>query len=173
MARIMDQTALVLKDMRPPMRVGITLQKNVSNIIPVVCIPIRGVITARQRERRYTMIRLLILLSALFSTSAFAQISQFCNSDRTSGTVYGKSPNSIEEYLDSRRNTGTIFNNPEAGISQYYFNGPSGMRQDSGTILNTPMGNTPMGMPQSVPEIEQIAPMQPWTPSMPAGRGRR
>ena len=116
------------------------------------------------------MMQLLIFLTVVFSGSALAQMGQLYNRDGTSGTVFGTtSPNSIEEYLESRRNTGTVFNDPESGIPQRHFNGPTGMMQESGTIFNTPMdrtpvGNTPMGMPQSAPDI--MVPAQPFGPAL-------
>jgi hypothetical protein len=112
---------------------------------------------------------LITIVTVLFSGSAYGQMGQFHKSDGTSGRMYGTIPNSIEEYLDSRRSNRTEFNNSESDISQHYFNGPDGMRQDSGTIFNTPMGNTPvgntpMGMPQSAPEI--MSPAQPFGPAL-------
>lgn len=126
-----------------------------------------AVIAPQRRVGRYTMTPLLIIVIVVFSGSAYGQMGQFHKSDGTSGRMYGTIPNSIEEYLDSRRNNRTEFNNSESDISQHYFNGPNGMRQDSGTIFNTPMsntpvGNTPMGLPQSVPEIQQMAPAHPF-----------
>jgi hypothetical protein len=109
------------------------------------------------------MIRLLVLLTILFSTSAFAQVSQFYRSDGTSGMIFG-SPNGIQQYYDSRGNTGTIFNNPQSGISQYYFNGPNGMMQDSGTIFNTPRAMPPV--PQPAPQIQPMTPVQPLGPAL-------
>ena len=115
------------------------------------------------------MMLLLIILTVIVSGSAFAQMNQVYKRDGTSGTAFGTSPNSIEEYLESRRNSGTVFNNPEIGTPQRHFNGPAGMMQDSGTIFNTPMdrtpvGNTPMGIPQSAPDI--MAPAQPFGPAL-------
>jgi hypothetical protein len=110
------------------------------------------------------MTAMVIALSVFFSGPAFAEMSQFYN-NHVGGTVYGRSPNAIQQYYDSRGNAGTVFNDPPSGISQYYFNRPSGMMQDSRTILNTPigsapMGNIPMGMPQTAPQI--MIPSQPF-----------
>jgi hypothetical protein len=111
----------------------------------------------------------LIILTVIFSGSAFAQMNQFYKGGDTSSAVFGTSPNSIEEYLESRRNTGTIFTNPEIGTPQHRFNEPAVMMRDSVTIFNTPMdrtpvGNTPMGMPQSAPDI--MIPAQPFGPAL-------
>ena len=112
---------------------------------------------------RYTMTRLVIILSVLLSSSAFAQISQFYGSDGRSGTMYG-SPNGIQQFYDSRGNTGAMFNNPQSGISQYYFNGPNGMMQDMGTILNTPRPMPPVSQP--APQIQPMAPTQLFVPGL-------
>jgi hypothetical protein len=104
------------------------------------------------------MTRFILVLVVLISGPAYAQISQFYNSDGTSGTIYG-SPNGIQQYYDSRGNTGTIFNNPQSGMSQYYFMGPRGMMQDSGTIFSPPKAMPPV--PQPAPQIQPTAPFQP------------
>ena len=117
------------------------------------------------------MMQVLIILTVVFSGSAFGQMGQLHNRDGASGMAFGTtSPNSIEEYLNSRsrRNTGAVFHDPEIGIPQR-FNAPSGMMQESGTIFNTamdrtPVGNTPMGMPQSAPDI--MIPGQPFGPAL-------
>jgi hypothetical protein len=113
------------------------------------------------------MLQQLVILTLLLSTSAFAQVSQFYRSDGTSGMIFG-SPNGIQQYYDSHGNTGTIFNNPQSGISQYYFMGPNGMMQDSGMIFSTPKPMPPV--PRPAPQLQQMAPVQPWLPSMPVGR---
>jgi hypothetical protein len=105
------------------------------------------------------MMQVIVILSVLLTSSAFAQVSQFYRSDGTSGMIFG-SPNGIQQYYDSQGNTGTIFNNPQSGISQYYFNGPNGMMQDSGTIFGTPRPMPPV--PQPAPQIKQMAPIQPF-----------
>jgi hypothetical protein len=115
------------------------------------------------------MMQLLVIFSVIFSGSVFAEMSQFYN-NHVGGTVYGRSPNGISQHYDSRGHTGTIFTNPQSGISPHTFNAPSGMMQSNGTIFNAPMGNTPMGMPAPMPDLQPLAaPMQPWGPSMPAG----
>jgi hypothetical protein len=115
------------------------------------------------------MMPLLVILTVIFNGSVFAQMNQSYKRGDTSSTVFGTSPNNIEEYLESRKNTGTVFTNPEIGTPQRRFNEPAGMMQDSLTIFNTPMdrtpvGNTPMGMPQSAPDI--MAPAQPFGPAL-------
>lgn len=109
------------------------------------------------------MTQLLILLTALIGSSAFAEMSQFYN-NHVGGTVYGRGPNTIQHYSESRGNIGTMFNNPESGISQSHFNEPNRMMQDRGTIFYAPMGNTPMGMPQAAPQI--MIPSQPFGPGL-------
>jgi hypothetical protein len=111
---------------------------------------------------RHAMIQLLIMLTVLVSGSAFAEISQFYNNHVGSSTTYG-SPNGIHRYYDNRGNTGTRFEGRESGIPQYHFIGPSDMMRDRGT-MNTPMGNTPMGMPQPAPQI--MIPSQPFGPGL-------
>lgn len=108
------------------------------------------------------MVQLLIVLTVLVSSSAFAEMSQFYN-NHVGGTVYGQNPNAVQRYSDSRETVGTIFTSPQPGISQYYFYGPRDMMRSSGTIFDAPMGNTPMGMPQSAPQI--------MTPNQPFGSG--
>ena len=119
------------------------------------------------------MIPLFAVVWFLFSTSVHAQMTSSHRTDGMSGTMSGMIPNSIEEYLESRRHIGRPLHESDSGISPHSYNGPNEMRRDSGTMFsppfNTPMGNTPMGMPQGAPEI-QMAPMHPWAPSMPAGR---
>ena len=108
------------------------------------------------------MIQMLIILTVFVSSSAFAEISQFYN-NHVGGTVYGRNPNGIQRYSDSRETIETMFTNPQPGISQYSFSGLSGMMRSGGTILDAPMGDTPMGMPQAAPQI--------MTPSRPFGLG--
>jgi hypothetical protein len=80
------------------------------------------------------MTHLLVVLTVLASSSAVAEMSQFCN-NQVGDTIYGRSPNPISQYYDSRGSVGTIFNNPPSGLSQYYFSGPSGMMRESRTIF--------------------------------------
>jgi hypothetical protein len=111
---------------------------------------------------------LLIILTVLVSSSAFAEMSQFYN-NHVGGTVYGKSPNSMPQYFDNRGSEGPVFNHRRSDVSPYNFNVPSGMMQSNGSMFNAPMGNTPMGMPSPAPDLQQLTPMHPWPPSMPAG----
>ena len=110
------------------------------------------------------MTQLLIILTVLVSSSAFAEMSQFYN-NHVEGTVYGRSPNTTQQYVESRGNTGAIFNNPESSISQSYFNEPNGVMQNR-TIFDAPMGNTPMGMPQAAPDLQQMTPIHPFGPGL-------
>jgi hypothetical protein len=119
--------------------------------------------------RRYTMMRLLIILMVLVSTSVFAEMSQFYN-NHVGGTVYGRSPNGIQRYSDSRETIGTMFNKPESDIPPYNFNRRNGMMYSSGTIFDTPAGSPPMGMPQAAPQL--MTPLQPFGPGLAPPFGR-
>jgi hypothetical protein len=113
------------------------------------------------------MLRLCLLLTGLLSGSAFAQMSHLYNSDGTSGAIHG-SPNRTQQDYDSRGNTGIMFNNPQSGISHYYFMGPRGMMQETGTLFSSPSAMPPI--PPPTPHVQPSVPMQSWTPSTRTGR---
>ena len=114
------------------------------------------------------MTAVVIALSVLFCSPAFAEMSQFYNNHIRSGATYGN-PNAIERYSEQRGSLGTMFNSRESDISQYYLIGPNSIMHRSGTIFTmpiggSPMGNTPMGVPSAAPGV--MIPSQPFGPGL-------
>lgn len=107
-----------------------------------------------------------------------AQISIIQNSDGTSGTVTDLG-NGFRIYSDSHGNSGTIID-LGGGFQSYSFTTPQGhMKSGSITTFGTPSppGNLtpapvlPFTLGDPIMPREQVAPVVPFTPSVPTGPG--